>query len=154
MGAGGVLGSPWGVVTDAAPGGFPSPPRHSNLPVWHGDPPPVMCEAGPCAHYHEMEVVIDSQQPIDGSAGEIHTEKVRTCYPHWGVEMDLKGVPVLSCSRWCPVEGKDPDVHREEHTRKVAEWKDAQKARRDEIEQAATAAVSEAAFVDASDDDE
>lgn len=134
--------------------GFAHPPRHTSLPVWHGDPPPVICEVGPCANFHKMEVVLDSQQPIDGSPGDIYTDTVRTCYPHPGIEMDLKGVPVMACSRWKPTGRGSASSLRKGHERRLKLWQASQEKRRKDLEMAASNAAAETGFVDASDEEE
>jgi hypothetical protein len=63
-----------------------------------------LCALGPCANYHEVLTKIDAQDPLDGSPGKIHLMPVRTCYPHPGIEMDLKDMPVRECNRWNPLE--------------------------------------------------
>lgn len=69
--------------------------------------PPALCTMGPCAHYHEASVVIDSAEARDGSETSDHTQTVKTCYPHPGVEFDLNGAPVINCNLWDPPDHDD-----------------------------------------------
>lgn len=86
------------------------------------EPPPRLCEAGPCHHYHRFEIQLDAQAPQgarlleggkieplrDGSGaavpmpGVLHTEVHHYCYPTAGVETILGDLPVTSCNRWSP----------------------------------------------------
>jgi hypothetical protein len=65
--------------------------------------PPALCTLGPCTHYHEAKVVIDSAEARDGSDTPDHTQTVKTCYPHAGIEFDLNGAPVTECNLWAPL---------------------------------------------------
>lgn len=69
--------------------------------------PPALCKQGPCVHYHEATVVIDSAEARDGSDTVDHVQTIKTCYPHDGIEFDLNGAPVTECNMW---EGLDPEV--------------------------------------------
>lgn len=86
------------------------------------EPPPRLCEAGPCHHYHRFEIQLDAQapqgarlleggkiEPLHDAAGEVvampgalHTEVHHYCYPDAGVETILGDLPVTSCNRWNP----------------------------------------------------
>lgn len=86
------------------PDGAPMLERAHELPL----APPRLCEAGPCRHYHVMQVQLDAQQPLGsgptGSVGSVfHTELHHYCYPEVGIETNLGGQPVLACNRWVPI---------------------------------------------------
>lgn len=78
------------------------------------DPPPRLCEAGPCRHYHRMVLQLDAQRPIAnaiepggklvGIAPEqpFHVNVHHYCYPDTGIETELGSLPVLECNRWEP----------------------------------------------------
>ena len=78
------------------------------------DPPPRMCEAGPCVNYHRFEIQLDVTRPIAERVEEggklvgaappmpFHVRVFHYCYPTPGVETDLGDMPVLSCNRWQP----------------------------------------------------
>lgn len=86
---------------------------------------PRLCEAGPCKHYHRLEIQLEAQDPramkipvrlpvvvpgaevvLDGTIyrppATFHTETHHTCYPDVGIEIDLGPAPVLRCNRWEP----------------------------------------------------
>lgn len=73
--------------------------------------PPRLCEAGPCARYHRLEIQMDAQNPmaemVDGKlvqhARVFHTTTHHYCYPDVGIETNLGSLPVLACNRWAPV---------------------------------------------------
>jgi hypothetical protein len=66
------------------------------------DPPPRLCEAGPCRNYHAFKIQLDAERPLSG--GEVfHTEAHHYCYPAVGIETRLGSLPVLQCSRWSPL---------------------------------------------------
>lgn len=97
------------------------------------DPPPRLCEAGPCAHYHRLEVQLEAEDPktmrvpvrlpvlpagatsvpdgmIYQPPASFHTEVHHACYPHVGIEIELGPAPVIQCNRWRPA----IDVEREQ----------------------------------------
>lgn len=86
------------------PDGQISMPPRRKLPVLG---PPALCTIGPCAHYHEATVVIDSAEALDGADTADHTQTIKTCYPAPGIEFDLNGAPVTRCNLW---EGVHPEV--------------------------------------------
>lgn len=63
--------------------------------------PISICTLGPCVRYHELVAQVDAQAPLDGSGAPVHIHKIRTCYPHTGIEMQLTA-PVRECNRWHP----------------------------------------------------
>lgn len=83
------------------------------------DPPPRLCEAGPCVHYHRFEIQMDAQRAIGDRLEEggrivgnappqpFHVHTHHYCYPDTGIEMELGGLPVLTCNRWQPMTGGD-----------------------------------------------
>lgn len=96
------------------------PPARSPLP-----PRPSLCTAGPCAHYHRLEIQVDAESPrgrrlpvvvaagtpgIQTAGGgqtytppaAWHTQVSHYCYPDTGVEMTLGSTPVVACNRWRP----------------------------------------------------
>jgi hypothetical protein len=89
------------------------------------DPPPRMCEAGPCVNYHRFEIQFDVTRPIAERVEEggklvgaappmpFHVRVFHYCYPTVGVETDLGDMPVLSCNRWEPISA----LEREDKTR-------------------------------------
>lgn len=95
-------------------------PKLSSLRVI-ADPPPRLCEAGPCRHYHRFGIQLDVQSPIgvrvmDGdkhgqiigqAAQEFRVQTHHFCYPETGVETNLGELPVTHCSRWDPLLPKD-----------------------------------------------
>ncbi len=100
-----------------------------SLEVPLGRPPtpprPRLCEAGPCRHYHRLEIQLDAEDPrartvpialpgVPGAApvsggsvyqapATFHTEVHHYCYPAVGVEMVLGSLPVTQCNRWAPI---------------------------------------------------
>lgn len=73
---------------------------------------PRLCEAGPCRHYHRMEVQVDAAQPkaevhedgtITKAAAVFHREVHHYCYPDVGIETNLGAMPVTACNRWHPL---------------------------------------------------
>jgi|SRR5262245_8057400 len=75
-------------------------------------PFPRVCEAGPCRHYHRLEIQLDAAEPMAtvGSDGVLHQDPppfyVQTshyCYPSPGIEMTLGALPVVRCNRWDPI---------------------------------------------------
>src|SRR6185295_2340607 len=101
------------------------------------DPPPRLCEAGPCRHYHRMAVQMDAQNPMaerrDGQlvrhARVFHTTVSHYCYPDVGIETNLGSLPVLECNRWVPIKSLLTMTRtiRARHERELAEWHDARK---------------------------
>lgn len=99
--------------------------------------PPALCTMGPCAHYHEASVVIDSAEARDGSETSDHTQTIKTCYPHPGIEFDLNGAPVTNCNLWDPPDELDVETFKkrrlkeafmaspagEQFKRDLAEWR-------------------------------
>lgn len=75
------------------------------------DPPPRLCEAGPCVHYHRLVTQLDAQNPraerVNGQvvvhARVFHVTTHHYCYPDVGIESNLGALPVLECNRWVPV---------------------------------------------------
>lgn len=105
-------------------------------------PRPRICEAGPCVHYHRLEVEVEAQDPMsmkvpirlpvlpsgaaavpDGTLYQpppsIHTQLIHTCYPSSGIEIDLGPAPVYNCNRWMPMTVADRTSERMLHR---AEW--------------------------------
>lgn len=97
-----------------------SPQRPMRLPR------PRLCEAGPCVHYHRLEVEVEAQDPMpmkvpvrlpvlpagatvvaDGTLYQpppaVHTQLIHTCYPSSGIEIDLGPAPIYNCNRWTPM---------------------------------------------------
>lgn len=80
-------------------------------------PRPRLCEAGPCRHYHRLEIQMDAQAPLSvrvpsGGASEPyqppptwHVQVSHYCYPSPGIEMPLGALPVVACNRWRPIFG-------------------------------------------------
>lgn len=64
--------------------------------------PIALCSIGPCARHHELVTKINAQEALDGSAGRVHLQVIRTCYPAPGIEVDLSETPVRQCSLWKP----------------------------------------------------
>lgn len=103
------------------PDGLPGPPPVSRDVA---PPRPRLCEQGPCASYHRLEIQLDAQdprtqrlpvapaglpgvQPVDGGGlytapPVYHTQITHYCYPSPGVEMVLGDMPVVQCNRWRP----------------------------------------------------
>jgi hypothetical protein len=90
-------------------GGFEARPKATF------DPPPRLCEQGPCVHYHRLGIQMDVEAPkgdgvdaesgaVLGAAGEmpIHIQTSHYCYPDVGIEMVLGSEPVMSCNLWEP----------------------------------------------------
>jgi len=99
-------------------GGLALPPLRKIV-----DPPPRICDVGPCAHYHQFETQLDVASPLahkgpDGhltaSAQPFHIKTHHYCYPSPGIELALEALPVLRCNRWDPVAvpGVVTSVHR------------------------------------------
>ncbi len=63
-----------------------------------------LCERGPCRHYWRAVSSIESAEPLDGSLGPEARQELHTCLPAPGIEMELNGVDIYSCSRWDPEE--------------------------------------------------
>ncbi len=78
-------------------------------------PPPRLCEAGPCVHYHRFEIQLDAEGPkagavevggkLVGDAGKqpFYVRVHHYCYPDVGIETELGSLPVLKCNRWSPI---------------------------------------------------
>jgi len=84
------------------------------------EPPPRLCEAGPCRHYHRFIRQMDAQDPIAISAGAssppdatqlehgrvslrvYHTEAQHYCFPEVGIETNLGSTPIVDCTHWDP----------------------------------------------------
>ncbi len=94
----------------APDGGFEGEPPRKII-----DPPPRLCEAGPCRHYHRFQVQLEVESAkgaelsatgaITGTPGPdpIVTQTHHYCYPAVGIETKLGSLPVLSCNRWDPI---------------------------------------------------
>lgn len=102
------------------------------------EPPyPSLCEAGPCKHFHRVEIQVEAENPLaqrievplpDGLArvestpgGKVyrplpvfHTSVTRACYPDVGIEIELRATPVVRCNRFEPrnMEHWTSGVHR------------------------------------------
>jgi len=124
-------------VRDDLRDGFEPAERPEQEPVRQLRPPrPRLCEAGPCANYHRMEIQIEAERPrgrklpiflpvgtpgatklADGTLYQapapFHTEVHHYCYPTWGVETNLGSLPVTKCNRWTPHSGRGPMTHEE-----------------------------------------
>lgn len=122
------------------PDGLAVPPQRAQV-----DPPPRLCEQGPCVHYHRFAIQLDVEAGLreaDGSPAKqpFHVRVHHYCYPNSGVETELGALPVLECNRWQPM-GSGEMAHEEgmradylaspdgqEYTRKLEEWKAARAA--------------------------
>lgn len=130
-------------------------------------PPPRLCEAGPCRHYHRFAAQLDAETPIGddvqqggkqsgrvtggGGSQPFHVETHHYCYPTVGIELQLGPTPVLECSLWEPVtteevlEAQDrrdaflKSPRGEAYARELADW---HKAREDEARAADLPAIS------------
>lgn len=114
-------------------------------------PPPRLCAAGPCRHYHTFTIQLDAERALAGRveqggklAGDagpdpFYVRRHHYCYPTPGVETDLKDLPVLECSRWDPdtYEARGIDDRREAFfrtrngmtfKRELADWRAARAA--------------------------
>lgn len=107
-------------------------------------PPPRLCEAGPCRHYHRFVSQLDAERPMgatvepggrvtgDGGPQPFYTEVHHYCYPDVGIETILGAMPVLECNRWDPVEREEPSARAREvavqYMRELDEWKAARAA--------------------------
>lgn len=102
------------------PDGMPAPlPQASRTP-----PYPTLCAAGPCRHYHRLEIQVEAQDPkgvmhaVQVPDGTPRTERVtggtlyrplpvfhtavhHYCYPDVGIE-NVLDAPVVSCNRHEP----------------------------------------------------
>jgi hypothetical protein len=90
-------------------------------------PPPRLCEAGPCRHYHRFVIQLDAEAPRGQGVepgGKIiglpegqpfHTSTKHYCYPALGIETELGALPVLECNFWDPLikEVREIDERRE-----------------------------------------
>ena len=99
----------------------PGPDGSLNLPPMRPqlEPPPLLCAAGPCRHYHRFEIQLDGAPPMGarlapggGVVGQaptspFHVEVHHYCYPEVGIETRLGALPVLQCNRWLPVSASD-----------------------------------------------
>lgn len=104
------------------PSGLPE--RPPTQPV--DDPPPRLCEQGPCRHYHHFAIQMDAATPIagrmekdasgnvtlSGDAGQdpARLEHHHYCYPTTGIEFVLGSFPVLECSKWDPQDHGDVEI--------------------------------------------
>ena len=146
------------------PSGLPE--RLPTQPV--DDPPPRLCEQGPCRHYHHFAIQMDAATPIAGRmvkdaagnvelVGEAGADPARLehhhyCYPTTGVEFVLGSFPVLECSRWAPETDEDrADIDRRRdtfmHTLKGEQYKtalDKWRERQDELAAAEQKMIDEA----------
>jgi len=91
-------------------------------------PPPRLCEAGPCRHYHRFVIQLDAEAPRGQGVepgGKIiglpesqpfYTSTKHYCYPAVGIETELGALPVLECNFWEPLialEVREIDERRE-----------------------------------------
>ncbi len=144
---------------DAAPmpaqapdGGLAFEPARPKLP-----PPPRLCEAGPCRHYHRLAVQIDAanamaEQREDGTvvhhARSFFTEVQHYCYPDVGIETVLGSMPVLECNRWVPVGRlRRTRAIRREYERALDVWHDDREHEADELNEAVAEASAEVELV-------
>ncbi len=107
------------------------------------DPPPRLCEAGPCRHYHRFAVQLDAANPMaerrDGKlihhARVFHVTTNHYCYPDVGIETNLGSLPVLECNRWVPIKGllRMRRTVLGEYQRDLAAWHDAREREADEL---------------------
>jgi len=110
----------------------PAPPiGPDGAPIMSQPRPPLparprLCEAGPCAHYHRLEIQVDAENPgarkvpvrlpvlspgmeaardgtIYRAPAVFHTAVEHYCYPDVGIEMVLGPTPVVECNRWVPI---------------------------------------------------
>lgn len=109
---------------------------------------PRLCEAGPCRHYHRLEIQMDAENPRaqkvpvrlsvlqpgmeaapDGTVyrapAVYHTAVEHYCYPDLGIEMSLGAMPVVQCNRWQPlvVDAQGLDRVLVTHAHKMEFWK-------------------------------
>lgn len=101
------------------------------------EPPPRLCEAGPCIHYHRFGIQMDAARPIAARvepggklSGEappmpFYTRIHHYCYPTVGVETKLGDMPVIECNRWKPISEAD----REEAELDIAAFMDSDKGK-------------------------
>lgn len=118
------------------------------------EPPPRLCEVGPCRHYHRLAVQMDAANPMserhpDGSvvhhARLFHTQVSHYCYPDVGIETELGSLPVIECNRWVPIGRlRRPKALLRGYQRELAAWDD----RREREAEGLDAAVAD----DAADD--
>jgi hypothetical protein len=119
------------------------------------EPPPRMCELGPCRHYHRLAVQMDAANPMserrsDGSvvhhARLFHTQVSHYCYPDVGIETELGSLPVIECNRWVPIGRiRRPKALLRGYQRELAAWD----GRREREAEGVDAAVAEDAPEDA-----
>lgn len=96
------------------PGGQIIMPRVRRLAVID---PPSLCAQGPCVHYHELDVLVDAAEDLDGSGvGRDHHQIIKACYPTPGIEIDLNGTPVFECGFWEPL---SPSVLTRKQTNRI-----------------------------------
>lgn len=126
--------------TTVRPGDFADGFEPAPVPVVGGDghlehavpgpavpPRPSLCAAGPCRHYHRLEIQLEAEDPKaqrvpvrlpvlqpgmavtpDGketvyrAPAAYHTAVEHYCYPEIGIEMPLGATPVVDCNRWEP----------------------------------------------------
>lgn len=94
-------------------GGYATPPPRPF------DPPPRLCEQGPCRHYHALGILVDAERPKgagvgedgrlvgQGEVGPDHVGRHHYCYPDVGIETELGSLPVVECNRWDPCPTND-----------------------------------------------
>lgn len=102
------------------------------MPAQRVDPParPSLCQAGPCRHYHRLVVQVDAEDPsavrlpiapppgtpftsqtpqgaVYRAPASFHTQTHHYCYPGSGIEIELRALPIVGCSRWNPMDADD-----------------------------------------------
>ena len=134
--------------TTVRPGDFADGFEPAPAPVVGGDghlehavprpavpPRPSLCAAGPCRHYHRLEIQLEAEDPKaqripvrlpvirpgmavtpDGketvyrAPTVYYTAVEHYCYPEIGIEMPLGATPVVDCNRWDPQWGGSLDT--------------------------------------------
>jgi hypothetical protein len=124
-------------------------------------PPPRLCAAGPCRHYHTFTIQLDAERPMaghvaqgakhgalvgDGGPAPFHVRRHHYCYPDVGIETELGDLPVLECSRWTPqlrvdqmddLERREQFLHSDagrKYTYELEDWKAARAAAEADVE--------------------
>ncbi len=128
-----------GDLPPMGPDGLMTEPQRAQV-----EPPPRLCEQGPCVHYHRFAIQLDVEAGLrepDGSPAKqpFHVRVHHYCYPTSGVETELGALPVLECNRWEPAVARFDIIGRirenyiqspagQEYLRKLDEWKAARAA--------------------------